>query len=157
MPLYQLHTQQFLAATKQNVWDFISSPHNLAKITPEHMGFLITTPNIPEKMYPGLIISYTVYPFRGIKTTWVTEITQVSEGEYFVDEQRIGPYSMWHHEHHIKEKDGGVLMTDIVSYKPPFGFIGGIANALLIKQKLKKIFAYRERRLYEIFNQGSPY
>lgn len=151
MGFYQLHKTQKIPATVEKVWDFISSPANLKKITPAYMGFDITSKNLPAKMYPGMIISYKVSPVFGIKTTWVTEITQVKEQEYFVDEQRVGPYSLWHHEHKIESIPGGVLMTDIVSYKPPYGVLGSIANALLIKNKLKEIFDFRTVAVEHIF------
>jgi ligand-binding SRPBCC domain-containing protein len=153
MGFYQLHKTQKIPASVEKIWDFISSPANLKKITPVYMGFDITSKNLPEKMYPGMIISYKVSPVFGIKTTWVTEITQVKEQEYFGDEQRAGPYSMWHHEHKIESIPGGVLMTDIVSYKPPYGFLGSIANALLIKKKLKEIFDYRTVAVEQIFGK----
>lgn len=151
MAFFQLKTEQFLHAGIDEVWDFISSPANLKEITPEHMGFDITSKGLPEKMYPGMIISYRVKPMLGIPLTWVTEITQVEEKKYFVDEQRVGPYAMWHHEHHIEEKDGGVLMKDIISYRPPMAFIGRIANALFIKKQLKEIFSHREKALLKRF------
>lgn len=152
MAFYQFRREQFLKTSVEEIWDFISSPKNLKEITPDYMGFDITSPNLPEKMYPGMIISYKVKPLLGIKTTWVTEITQVKDHKYFVDEQRVGPYSIWHHEHILEEKDGGVLMTDIISYKPPFGFLGNIANALTIKKKLKEIFDYRFQVLEKKYN-----
>jgi len=153
MGFYQLKTKQQIPATIDEVWDFISNPGNLKKITPEYMGFDITSENGDEKMHPGMIISYKVSPVFGIKMNWVTEITHVKEKEYFVDEQRVGPYSMWHHKHRIEEIEGGVLMTDIVSYKPPFGFIGNIANSLLIKKQLKEIFDFRQKAVEEIFGK----
>jgi ligand-binding SRPBCC domain-containing protein len=153
MGFYQLHKTQKIPATIEQVWEFISSPSNLKKITPEYMGFNITSKLLSEKMYPGMIISYKVSPVLGIKMTWVTEITQVKEKEYFVDEQRVGPYSMWHHEHKIEPIDGGVLMTDIVSYKPPFGFLGSIANSILIKKQLKEIFDFRVKAVENMFGR----
>jgi ligand-binding SRPBCC domain-containing protein len=153
MGFYQLHKTQKIPATIDQVWDFISSPANLKKITPEYMGFNITSKLLSEKMYPGMIISYKVSPVLGIKMTWVTEITQVKEKEYFVDEQRVGPYSMWHHEHKIEPIEGGVLMTDIVSYQPPFGFLGSIANSILIKKQLKEIFDYRVTAVEKMFGK----
>jgi ligand-binding SRPBCC domain-containing protein len=153
MGFYQLHKTQKVPASIDEVWDFISQPGNLKKITPPYMGFNITSKLLEKEMYPGMIISYKVSPVLGIKMTWVTEITHVIEKEYFVDEQRIGPYTMWHHEHKIEEIKGGVLMTDIVSYKPPFGFIGSIANALLIKKQLKEIFDFRKKAVEEIFGK----
>ena len=115
------------------------------------MGFIVTSNNGSEKMYPGMIITYKVSPLPGIKLNWMTEITHVKDYEYFVDEQRIGPYSMWHHQHKIEPIDGGVLMTDIVTYQPPFGFIGAIANALIIKKRLQLIFDYRSGALEKRF------
>lgn len=153
MGFYQLQKTQKIPATIETVWDFISSPANLKKITPAYMGFDITSKNLPTKMYPGMIISYKVSPVFGVKTTWVTEITQVKEQEYFVDEQRVGPYFMWHHEHKIEAIQGGVLMTDIVSYKPPLGFLGSIANEIMIKRKLKEIFDFRTKAVEEIFGK----
>ncbi|MGM0621066.1 MAG: SRPBCC family protein [Bacteroidota bacterium] len=153
MGFYQLHKTQKIPATIEEAWDFISAPVNLKKITPIYMGFDITTKHATEKMYPGMIITYKVSPVFGIKMNWVTEITHIKEREYFVDEQRSGPYSMWHHEHKIEPIEGGVLMTDIVSYKPPLGFLGSIANAVLIKKQLNEIFDFREKALNEIFGK----
>lgn len=116
------------------------------------MGFKITSGE-PDKMYPGQIISYKVAPLPGIKTNWVTEITHVKDGKFFVDEQRFGPYSMWHHEHHFEEEPDGILMTDKVSYKIPFGFLGQIAQSLFIKKQLKGIFEYRVKVLDETFGK----
>ena len=151
MPFYQFKREQHIPASIDEVWDFISSPRNLKVITPDYMGFEITTDNLPEKMYPGMIISYWVRPLFRIKTNWVTVITQVREQEYFVDEQRVGPYAIWHHQHIIESTSKGVLMKDIISYKPPFGFLGAIANALIIKRKLKEIFDYRTKAVEKRF------
>jgi len=153
MPVYTKHETLKIPATIDKVWDFISSPKNLKRITPDYMGFDITTKNLPEKVYAGMIISYTVSPLLGIKMRWVTEITHVSELKYFVDEQRIGPYKMWHHQHIIEAVEGGVLMTDIIDYQPPMGFIGAIANQLVIKKQLNEIFAFRTRKLEEYFGK----
>lgn len=153
MPVYTLNQTLTIPSTIDKVWDFISAPGNLKKITPEYMGFDITTKNLPEKMYPGMIISYKVSPFLGIKMTWVTEITQVRELKYFVDEQRVGPYKMWHHQHFIEPVEGGVLMTDIVDYQPPLGFLGAIANQLVIKSQLNEIFSYRTKQLEAYFGR----
>lgn len=151
MGIYQLYKEQKVPASIEEVWDFISSPKNLKKITPDYMGFDITSKHLPDKMYPGMIISYIVKPVLGIKTTWVTEITHVKDNEFFVDEQRVGPYTIWHHQHRVQAIEGATLMTDIVSYKPPFGILGRMANSLLIADKLEEIFAYREKALIEIF------
>jgi len=116
---------------------------NLAKITPSHMGFNIISKHHGDKMYAGQIIEYTVKPLLGIPLYWMTEITHVQEGAYFVDEQRFGPYTMWHHQHHFKEVSGGVMMVDIVHYKIPLGFLGDIAHWLFVKKQLQGIFDFR--------------
>lgn len=152
MPFYQLLKEQKVNCTIDEIWNFISSPANLKEITPDYMGFDILSKNLPEKMYEGMIISYKVSPLLGIKTTWVTEITHVRDKKYFVDEQRVGPYALWHHQHIIEPlESGGVLMKDIVSYQPPFGFLGAIANKLIIKNKLKEIFDYRKKAVENKF------
>lgn len=152
MAYYQKYQTQKVNASMAEVWDFISSPANLKEITPPYMGFDIITKNLPEKMYQGMIIGYKVSPVAGIKTNWVTEITNVNEGKYFVDEQRIGPYAMWHHQHFIEPiKDGGVLMTDIVTYQPPFGVLGALANKILIRKKLNEIFSFRTKAVEKRF------
>jgi len=153
MAVYSLVKEQMIPASIPEVWDFISSPKNLKKITPEYMGFDIVTKNLPEKMYPGIIIAYDVKPFLGIKMRWISEITHVKELEYFIDEQKSGPYRLWHHQHHIKSIEGGVLMTDLVNYQPPFGFIGSIANKLVIKGQLKEIFDFRTKKIEELFGK----
>ncbi|ANW96444.1 hypothetical protein AXE80_09200 [Wenyingzhuangia fucanilytica] len=149
MAFYQLKKEQYIEASLDEVWDFISSPKNLKKITPKHMGFDITSDNSDDKMYAGMIICYIVKPLLGIPTKWVTEITQVVPKKYFVDEQRIGPYKIWHHQHILIEKDQGVLMKDIITYQPPFGFLGAMANFLFIKKQLNHIFKYR----FDVVNQ----
>lgn len=143
MAFYQYKQEQKVNASLEEVWDFISSPANLKEITPDYMGFDITSTDTPKKMYPGMIITYIVKPIFGIKTPWMTEITQVKDLEFFIDEQRVGPYKLWHHQHFIEKIEGGVLMKDIVTYSPPFGFLGAIANKLLIRKKLDEIFNYR--------------
>jgi len=149
---YLLKTEQAIPISLDEAWDFFSSPLNLAKITPKEMNFVVTSDyNADGKMYPGMIITYTITPILGIKMNWMTEITHVKEGEYFVDEQRFGPYALWHHQHHFKETEYGVLMTDILNYAIPYGIIGRFANSVSIEKQIKKIFAYREKAIVEMF------
>lgn len=149
--IYTLETSQFLNITSTQAWDFFSSPQNLAEITPPHMRFVITS-GIPGKMFAGQIITYKLSPVSGFTTNWVTEITQVSEGKFFVDEQRFGPYVLWHHLHRFESQNGGVLMTDQVSYKLPLGILGRVAHVLFVKRQLMQIFKYREHKLNELFS-----
>ncbi|MGY5354324.1 SRPBCC family protein [Wenyingzhuangia sp. IMCC45467] len=155
MAFYQLKKEQYINASIDEVWEFISSPKNLKKITPKHMGFDITSGNGNDKMYQGMIISYIVKPILGIPTKWVTEITHVVPKKYFVDEQRIGPYKLWHHQHILEEQEQGVLMKDIVTYQPPFGFIGAVANFLFIKKQLNNIFNHRFNIINNIFKTSA--
>lgn len=151
MAFYTLKRIQRLPITLDAAWDFFSSPKNLKEITPAYMNFNITSEFHFEKMYAGQIITYTVSPLLGIPLNWMTEITHVKEGEHFIDEQRFGPYSMWHHQHHFKIIDGGVEMTDIVNYKIPFWIIGDLLHALFIKKQLHTIFDYRYKWLEKRF------
>ena len=132
-------------------WDFFSSPRNLQKITPSYMKFKIIGSTFTDKMYEGQIIEYTVRPLLGIPLYWMTEITHVSDKIYFIDEQRFGPYSLWHHQHHFKETDAGVEMTDVLHYKVPLYGFGRIANKLFVANKVNKIFDYRYQKVAEIF------
>jgi ligand-binding SRPBCC domain-containing protein len=141
--VYSLKTIQQLPITLEQAWDFFSSPANLKEITPDNLGFKIISQHHGDKMYAGQVIEYTVSPVLGIPMYWMTEITHVEDKKYFVDEQRFGPYSMWHHQHHFKANANGVEMTDIVHYKLPFWFLGDIANMLFVNQQLKTIFDYR--------------
>jgi ligand-binding SRPBCC domain-containing protein len=152
MKTYTLNFEQKVPISLQEAWDFFSSPLNLAKITPKSMSFVITSDYTADtKMYEGMLISYKVSPLLGIKMDWMTEITYVKEGEYFIDDQRFGPFSLWHHEHHFKTIEGGVLMTDKLTYAVPFGFLGQIANALVVAKQTQDIFDYREKAVEEMF------
>lgn len=151
MAFYQINHIRKIPATITEVWEFISSPGNLKEMMPSNMDLIITSNNATEKMYAGMIITYKVNPLAGISLTWVTEITQVREKEFFVDEQRMGPFKMWHHQHIIKAIEGGVLMTDIVSYQPPLGILGSLINSILIKHKLKTILDSRNIALEKRF------
>lgn len=154
--LHTLRTTQLLKSDMNTVWEFMSSPMNLAKITPSYMQFnILSDKNDLKEMYPGQLIEYTVTPLLGIKMYWATEITHVQNKQYFVDEQRFGPYKLWHHKHFLKEVPGGIEMTDVVHYKIPLGFIGRMANRLFIQNKVKEIFDYRFKKLEELFNHGT--
>jgi len=143
MKIYTFHRKQKLPISVEKAWEFLSNPANLKTITPKYMSFDILSGN-EKPMYAGQIIQYIVTPILGIRTKWVTEITHVKKNEYFVDEQRFGPYALWHHKHFINEIEGGVEMEDIIDYKVPLGLLGQIAHPILVKPKLEEIFAYRQ-------------
>jgi ligand-binding SRPBCC domain-containing protein len=149
--VYSLKTVQQLPISLDEAWDFFSSPANLKEITPDELGFKIISKHHGEKMYAGQIVEYKVSPIAGIPIYWMTEITHVEDKKYFIDEQRYGPYSLWHHQHHFKESNGGVEMTDIVHYKLPMWFLGDLANNFFVQNQLRGIFDYRYKKVEELF------
>ncbi|MDN3644058.1 SRPBCC family protein [Lutimonas halocynthiae] len=150
--IYQLSAKINLPISVNEAWDFLSNPDNLKIITPGYMGFNIISTGGGD-MFPGQIISYKVSPLLGLKLNWVTEITYVDDMVYFVDEQRIGPYALWHHKHFVKEINGGTEMIDIVHYQLPFPLLANRFHGLLVKPKLKEIFNYRTNKLIELFGK----
>lgn len=150
--MHQLKSVQKLPITLDEAWDFFSSPKNLKEMTPKELN-LVPKSELPDRMYPGQFIEYKVKPVLGIPMTWVTEITQVREREFFVDEQRVGPYKIWHHQHHFKEIEGGVEMTDIIDYLLPLGPIGVLTEWLFVGKQIKGIFEFRHKRLVELYGE----
>ncbi|MCH2083502.1 MAG: SRPBCC family protein [Saprospiraceae bacterium] len=143
---------QLIPKDLDEVWHFFSRPENLNDMTPDDMDFHILTDIQGVEMYEGMVIQYKVSPMLGIKLNWVTEITHVRDRQYFIDEQRFGPYALWHHQHHFELVDGGVKMTDILNYKVPYGVIGNIANAVFVENRIEEIFQYRIKAVERIFN-----
>ncbi len=155
MKIYTLHKKQKLPITLDQAWKFLSDPLNLKVITPDYMSFNIIS-GADRPMYAGQIIQYIVTPVLGIKTKWVTEITHIEDHHYFVDEQRFGPYALWHHKHFIKEIEGGVEMEDIIDYKIPLGILGQLMHPIIVKPKLNEIFEYRQEKLEALFGSYKP-
>lgn len=154
LKIYTFETKQQIPLSLNEAWDFFSNPNQLPEITPSWMGFDVKDVP-PQKMYPGMILTYQLKPLYGIKLNWVTEITHVSAPHYFVDEQRFGPYRFWHHQHHFKEANSGTEMKDIVHYALPFAIIGRTVHRLNVEKKLKTIFQYRKDKLNELFGKSS--
>ena len=132
-----------------DAWNFFSNPRNLSKITPPWLKLKITS-DLPDRMYEGMIISYKVYPLLGIPFNWVTEITRMKELEYFIDEQCIGPYKFWHHQHLFKKIEEGIEMTDIVNYAIPLDPLSRPLNTLVVGKKINEIFEYRKELLNDL-------
>ncbi len=148
----KLVSKQFLPIEMDKAWDFFSSPKNLNEITPPGMVFEIVS-QLPEKMYEGIFILYRLSPFLNIPMQWVTEITHIREKQFFVDEQRKGPYKIWHHEHHFEKVEGGVMMTDILHYDIGKSIFGQLAGWLFVHRKVKSIFEYRTKVLEKKFGK----
>lgn len=151
--IQQLVQQQWLPISLSEAWHFFATPKNLNLITPPGMSFVIKN-ELPDEMYEGLLIQYTIRPFLNIPFDWLTEITHIKPQQYFVDEQRFGPYKLWHHEHHFKEEKNGVIMTDLLNYDIGKSVFGRIAGAVYVHKQIKNIFAYRTEKLKEIFPHG---
>lgn len=152
--IYELRTRQTLPISLDEAWNFFSDPRNLQEITPKELNLVITNELYGDKMYPGQMITYRVKPLLGIPMNWATEITHVVEKKMFVDEQRTGPYSIWHHQHHFEQVPEGTLMTDIVHYQIPLGILGRMMHPILVRKKLKEIFDYRFQKVEQLF--GKP-
>ena len=150
--MFILKREQLLHTSIREAWSFLENPHNLNQITPPDLKFKITT-DTPEVMFDGLIIEYLItIPVIG-KQRWVTEIKHIQKECSFVDEQRLGPYRFWYHQHKISQETKGVRSCDTVYYQPPFGVAGSLLNHLFIDRTLQRIFDYRQQKLTEIFNE----
>lgn len=142
--IHQLHRATVVNASLDLVWDFIATPRNLNRITPENMSFEILS-DVPEVMHNGLLIEYRVnIPFFG-RWRWLTEIKHIHQGHSFVDEQRSGPYKLWYHYHEVKPHLEGTEIIDRVTYQMPFGLLGDLVNAIIVKRQLNDIFNHREQ------------
>ena len=151
MKVYRLSRTQKIPLSLEDAWSYFSSPKNLQEITPNHLKFKILTDISEDKMYSGQIINYIVTPLLNIPMRWTAEIKHVEEGVYFVDEQRFGPYALWHHKHFFKAVDGGVELMDIVDYALPLGPLGRFAHWLFVRRQLESIFRYRSQKLEQMF------
>lgn len=148
--IHVLEQRQHLPISLEEAWSFFSTPRNLDEITPAELGFrIVYQPG--DRMYEGQVIEYRVMIAPGIWVPWVTEIKTVRERESFVDEQRFGPYKFWHHLHTFEERDGGVLMVDLVHYALPLWPFGEIGHKVFVRPKLERIFGYRKEILEERF------
>ena len=157
VPIYTLSRSQVVAMSLERCWSFFSDPRNLSRITPPSLGFRVES-ELPEQIHPGLMIRYTVSPLFGIPMTWLTEITHVAHPHHFVDEQRVGPYRIWHHEHFFRAIDQEQTeVRDLVHYVPPFGFLGALMNTLVIRRQLESIFAFREQVLGKMAASARPH
>lgn len=153
MSVHSLIRKQLIPTSIEVLWNFFSDAKNLSVLTPEKLNFRITSGELPDDIYTGQIITYKVSPILGIPMFWMTEITHVEKNVRFVDEQRVGPYRIWHHEHHFEQVKDGILMTDIVYYQLPFYFLGNIAHKLFVNKQLKDIFDFREEKIEQFFRK----
>ena len=149
--VHSLKAVQKIPSSLEQVWSFFSDPANLLAITPPFLNLHVTNEVFGHAAYAGQVITYTVKPLLGIPVFWMTEIKHVVPLQMFVDEQRKGPYKLWHHQHHFKAIEGGVEMTDLVHYRLPFSFLGDIVHGPIVKPKLQQIFSFRFQKVNELF------
>lgn len=153
MKIFSLSRRQVLPLSLEEAWHFFSTPRNLEEITPAFLNFHITS-DIPEEIYAGLIITYRIAAVAGVPMTWVTEIKHVERFRQFVDEQRLGPFRFWFHQHRFREVDGGIEMEDSVHYVMPWGWLGRLVHHVFIRRRLEAIFDFRRAYLEERFPVG---
>ncbi|MEP7169606.1 MAG: SRPBCC family protein [Bacteroidota bacterium] len=151
MKVFTFKRQILLPVTIAEAWNFFSDPHNLKIITPPEMKFEILTKDLPGRIFSGMIIRYSVSPLFGLKLNWTTKINDVNEPHFFIDEQHKGPYALWQHKHSFSKTGDKTLMYDEVRYSLPLSVFGILANALIVKNKLKKIFDYRSEIILQLF------
>jgi ligand-binding SRPBCC domain-containing protein len=151
MRIYKREWKKEVPRSLDEVWGFFSRPENLNEMTPKDMSFEILSDIAGKEMYEGMMILYKVSPLLGIKMRWATEITHIKPKQFFVDEQRSGPFAMWHHEHHFEETEGGVLMTDLLHYAAPLGPLGILANTLFVGSRVEEIFRFRDAAVDRLF------
>jgi ligand-binding SRPBCC domain-containing protein len=149
--IYRVHRHQKLPASLDQVWEYFSRPENLNEITPPDINFQILQGG-NQPMYPGQLIEYRVQFFPLLTSRWLTEITQVQNRVYFVDERRVGPYTFWHHQHRFKSIPGGTEMTDLVTYQLPYGWLGDLVHSLWVSHRLKAIFDYMSNNIGLLFS-----
>lgn len=152
MHVYRLQRKQILPTSLDAAWDFLCRPEHLRDLTPPGVGLTVTS-DLPDRMYPGLIITYRLGLYSMFYFNWVTEITQAEPLSYFIDEQRSGPYRFWHHEHRLRSVEGGVEMKDLIHYALPFGLLGRMVHAAIVKNQLNAIFDYRREALADRFGR----
>ena len=148
-----LHREQFVPGEPARIWEFFATPRNLDALTPPRLRFRIVGEAAP-RMFAGQLIEYRIGLLPGVWPRWLTEITHVREGEYFVDEQRFGPYRLWHHEHHFTPMAGGVRMSDHVAYEVGWGPAGWLAEQLWVRAEVEAIFDFRAQKITEIVGAG---
>ncbi len=148
--MHVLKRTQHLSIGLDKAWDFFSDPKNLPRITPPNMAFRLIG-DAPDRMYAGQILNYTLSPLPGFRANWTTEITVVNEPYLFIDTQIMGPYKIWHHQHHFKAQGMGTEVTDLIHYALPFGPLGNLVHPFLVRPHLEAIFDFRKKVLQRQF------
>ncbi len=142
MRVHRLEREQLVKRPIAEVFEFFSRARNLERITPRWLGFEVLTPE-PVAMHRGALIDYRLR-VHGVPLRWTSRIEEWVPRRSFVDRQLRGPYSLWHHRHTFTATGSGTLVRDTVDYAVPLGPVGAIANALLVRRDLDRIFDYRQ-------------
>ncbi len=139
-------SQLWLPHSREKVFAFFSDARNLDLITPPSLHFRTVTHSSGE-MRIGMLMDHRLR-LHGFPMRWRSQITAWDPPARFVDEQVRGPYRLWIHEHRFEEQNGGTLVHDHVCYAVLFDFL---IHRLFIQPEIGRIFAFREKKLREIF------
>jgi len=150
LKIHRIQQSQFLPLTLDEAWLFFATPKNLEAMTPPFLNFRILS-DVPDVVHSGLMIEYRIRAVFGIPMRWLTEIKHVEKRTRFVDEQRIGPFPFWYHEHRFEAVEGGIVMEDEVHYVMPWSILGGFIHWVFIRRRLLEIFRFRKCYLTERF------
>ncbi len=152
-PRYLLRAQTTIELPREQVFEFFSRPANLGLITPRAMAFELTGP--PPTMADAIVIDYRI-KLGWVPLRWRTRIESWRPAAGFVDSQERGPYRAWWHEHHFHADGDRTIMEDRVYYAPPFGILGRIVHALVIRATLRQIFGHRAAAILLRFGPAGP-
>lgn len=151
MKTVKLVREQIIEQPIDQVFGFFSSAQNLEALTPPWLNFEILTPQ-PIEMHVGTIIQYALR-VRGLPVQWTTAISSWRPPYEFVDVQLSGPYALWHHRHTFEARGNSTLVRDEIHYRLPFGWLGSLVHALIVKHDINTIFNYRVKAVAQQFDQ----
>ena len=149
---HQLVRTTLLPGRLDDVFGFFRDPRNLERLTPPWLAFRITSTS-DDIVRAGTRIRYRLR-LHGIPLSWESRISEYVDNSHFADEQVTGPYAQWYHTHSFVATDAGVMMTDVVKYRMPFGILGRLAHWLVVRHQLRSIFDYRTAAIRKIFPAG---
>jgi ligand-binding SRPBCC domain-containing protein len=151
-PRYTFERSQIVPAAREDVFRFFVNPSNLPRITPPWVGFELVHLE-REPLAGGTMQEYRIHWLR-VPLRWESLIAEFDSGRRFTDVQTRGPYGYWRHEHIFEDAEGGTLVRDLVQYEMPFGALGRVTHALLVRKQLREIFDYRANVVEQAFRSG---
>ena len=138
-----------IPASRDAVFRFFAEPSNLGRITPPKLRHhIISGPS--RSLREDDRIEYAFRMF-GVPMRWRSRIASWREGESFSDLQERGPFAYWVHTHSFRDAGGGAEMRDRVEYRLPFGWLGRLVAASMVRRQLERIFDYRAEAVVRAF------